>query len=169
MTGETAGIGLAVLRTAYLEGCSIAALAREHGVSRGAIRTAVADLMPERTAAGHEGAPTPELPVTLDMPGKVADFLHAVEPEAAERAALDHGVTVRHGQGYALCVSPAPAVHRRLLAHCRPLDGIQGTPEVPVWERPVASTRTGSAPSPPPPDMIVLADSRRTDVPRSRT
>ncbi|BAC67982.1 MULTISPECIES: DNA invertase/recombinase [Streptomyces] len=32
------------VRTAYLEGRSIAALARDHGVSRGAIRTAIADL-----------------------------------------------------------------------------------------------------------------------------
>ena len=38
------------VRTTYLEGRSIAALAREHGVSRGAIRTAVADLMPDHTA-----------------------------------------------------------------------------------------------------------------------
>ncbi|MFB7248300.1 recombinase family protein [Streptomyces populi] len=38
---KTAGV-----RTAYLEGRSIAALARDHGVSRGAIRTAVADLLP---------------------------------------------------------------------------------------------------------------------------
>ncbi|MEU3430658.1 recombinase family protein [Streptomyces gardneri] len=59
------------VRTAYLEGRSIAALARDHGVSRGAIRTAVADLLPEYTAA-DPSAPTPELPVVLDMPGKVA-------------------------------------------------------------------------------------------------
>ncbi|MFE5922319.1 hypothetical protein [Streptomyces sp. NPDC056468] len=85
-----------------LEGRSIAALAREHGVSRGAIRTAVADLMPEHTA-GHEDAPAPELPVTLDMPGKVAEFLRAVELKPAERAALDQGVTARRGQGYTHC------------------------------------------------------------------
>ena len=44
------------VRTAYLEGRSIAALARDHGVSRGAIRTAVTDLLPEhfrgQSAAG---------------------------------------------------------------------------------------------------------------------
>ncbi|MER7309813.1 hypothetical protein [Streptomyces griseoluteus] len=57
------------VRTAYLEGRSIAALARDHGVSRGAIRTAVADLLPDHTAIEEE-APAPELPVTLDMPGK---------------------------------------------------------------------------------------------------
>ncbi|MGA6159749.1 recombinase family protein [Stenotrophomonas sp. NPDC087984] len=50
------------VRTAYLEGRSIAALARDHGVSRGAIRTAVADLMPGHTAI-EEDAPAPELPV----------------------------------------------------------------------------------------------------------
>ncbi len=37
------------VRTAYLEGRSIAALARDHGVSRGAIRTAVADLLPDHS------------------------------------------------------------------------------------------------------------------------
>ncbi|MDN0201216.1 hypothetical protein [Streptomyces sp. S.PNR 29] len=61
------------VRTAYLEGRSIAALARDHGVSRGAIRTAVADLLPDHTTS-EEDAPAPELPVTLDMPGKIADY-----------------------------------------------------------------------------------------------
>lgn len=64
------------VRAAYLDGQSIASLAREHDVSRGAIRTAVVDLMTEHTA-GHQGTPAPELPVTLDMPGQVADFLRA--------------------------------------------------------------------------------------------
>ncbi|WP_281154693.1 recombinase family protein [Streptomyces sp. HYC2] len=123
------------VRTAYLEGRSIAALAREHGVSRGAIRTAVADLMPEHTTAGHEDAPAPELPVTLDMPGKVADFLRTTELEPAERAALDHGVTVRRGRGYTLRISAVPAVHRGLLARCQPLDGAHGLPVVPAQRK----------------------------------
>lgn len=67
--GKTADV-----RTAHLEGRSIAALARDHRVSRGAIRTAVADLLPDHTAT-EEDAPAPESPVTLDMPGEVADFL----------------------------------------------------------------------------------------------
>ncbi|MFF9135529.1 recombinase family protein [Streptomyces sp. NPDC014806] len=91
---------------------------------------AVADLLPEHVAA-DPGAPAPELPVTLDMPGKVADFLHAAELDDAERAALDQGVTVRRGQGYTLRVSATPAVHRQLLDHCQPLDGTQGTPAIP--------------------------------------
>lgn len=54
------------VHTACLEGGSIAALAREHGVSRGAPRTAVADLMPDHTVTEHKDDPGPELPVTLD-------------------------------------------------------------------------------------------------------
>ncbi|WP_432052439.1 hypothetical protein [Streptomyces xiamenensis] len=98
------------MRTAYLEGRSIAALAHDHRVSRGAIRTAVADLLPEHTAS-EEDAPAPELPVALDMPGKVADYLRTTELEPAERAALDQGVAVRRGQGYTLGVSAVLAVH----------------------------------------------------------
>ncbi|MEW1605645.1 hypothetical protein [Streptomyces sp. NPDC093808] len=122
------------VRTAYLEGRSIAALARDHGVSRGAIRTAVADLLPDHTA-DDPGVPAPELPVVLDMPGKVADFLRSAELEAAERAALDQGVTVRRGQGYTLRVSAVPAVHRGLLTRCQPLDGGQGLPAIPAQRK----------------------------------
>ncbi|MGW7257361.1 hypothetical protein [Streptomyces sp. NPDC054834] len=122
------------VRTAYLEGRSIAALARDHGVSRGAIRTAIADLLPDHTATKEE-VPAPELPVTLDMPGKVADFLRAAELEPAERAALDQGVSVRRGQGYTLRVSAVPDVHRQLLARCQPLDSAQGSPAVPAQRK----------------------------------
>ncbi|MEH0564377.1 recombinase family protein [Streptomyces silvae] len=45
------------VRTAYLENRSIAALARDHGVSRGAIRTAVADLLPDHTAIEQTAPP----------------------------------------------------------------------------------------------------------------
>ncbi|WP_230211002.1 hypothetical protein [Streptomyces kaniharaensis] len=61
------------------------------------------------------------------MRGKVADFLRTAELEPAERTALDHGVTVRRGQGYTLRVSATPAVHRQLLARCQPLDGPRDT------------------------------------------
>ena len=97
------------------------ALAREHGVSRGAIRTAIAGLMPEHADTGREAAPAAEAPVTLDMPGKVADFLQTADLDDVERAVLDHGTSVRRGQGYTLRVHAAPAVHRRLLAHCQTL------------------------------------------------
>jgi hypothetical protein len=91
--------------------------------------------MPEHTAIAQEDVPAPELPVTLDMPGKVADFLRTAEPEPAERTALDHGVTARRGQGYTLRVSAAPAVHGQLLARCQPLDGAQGVPVVPAQRK----------------------------------
>ncbi|WP_046502886.1 recombinase family protein [Streptomyces odonnellii] len=122
------------VRAAYLEGRSIAALARDHGVSRGAIRTAVADLLPDHTAAA-EGVPTPELPVTLDMPGKVADFLRSAELDPVERAALNQGVTVRRGQGYTLRVTAVTAVHRQFLARCQPLDGGHGLPAIPAQRK----------------------------------
>ncbi|RPE47078.1 DNA invertase Pin-like site-specific DNA recombinase [Streptomyces sp. Ag109_O5-1] len=123
------------VRTAYMERRSIAALARDHGVSRGAIRTAVADLMPDHNGIAQEGTPALELPVTLDMPGKVADFLRAADLEPAERAALDQGVTVRRGQGYTRRITAVPAVHRQLLARCQPLDGGQGVPAVPAQRK----------------------------------
>lgn len=66
--------------------------------------------------------------VTLDMPGKVADFLRAAELEPAERAALDHGLTVRRGQGYILRVRAVPLVHRALLDRCQPLDAASAIP-----------------------------------------
>ncbi|MDD1062503.1 hypothetical protein NMG29_30545 [Streptomyces cocklensis] len=122
------------VRTAYLEGRSIAALARDHHVSRAAIRTAVADLLPDHTAI-EEDAPALELPVTLDMPGKVVGYLRAADLEPAERAALDQGATVRRGQGYTLRVTAVPAVHRQLLARCQPLDGGQGVPAVPAQRK----------------------------------
>ncbi|MEV4680998.1 recombinase family protein [Streptomyces kurssanovii] len=122
------------VRTAYLEGRSIAALARDHGVSLGAIRTAVADLMPDHTAI-EEDAPAPELPVALDMPGKVADYLRTTDLGPDERTALDQGVTVRRGQGYTLRVTAAPAVHRQLLIRCQPLDGGQGVLTVPAQRK----------------------------------
>ncbi|MFK0101852.1 recombinase family protein [Streptomyces sp. NPDC091040] len=122
------------VRAAYLEGRSIAALARDHGVSRGAIRTAVADLLPDHTATAEE-VPAPEVAVTLDMPGKVADFLRTAELDPVERAALDQGVTVRRGQGYTLRVTAAPAVHRQFLARRQPLDGGQRLPAVPAQRK----------------------------------
>ncbi|MGW6877416.1 hypothetical protein [Streptomyces xanthophaeus] len=103
----------------YLERLSIAALDREHGASRGAIRTAVAVLMADHTAIEHEDVPAPELLVTLDMPGKVADFLRSADLEPAERTALDQGVTVRRGRDYT-CASAPP---RRCAASSSPTVG----------------------------------------------
>jgi hypothetical protein len=129
-----AGGTVADVRAAYLEGRSIAALARDHGVSRGAIRTAVVDLLPDHTAAA-EAVPAPELPVTLDMPGKVADFLRTAELDPVEQAALNQGVTVWRGQGYTLRVTAIPSVHQQFLARCQPLDGGHGLPMIPAQRK----------------------------------
>ncbi|TKA00041.1 resolvase [Actinacidiphila oryziradicis] len=115
-------------------GQSIAGLAREHHVSRGAICTAVADLVPVHTT-DHQDSSAPELPVTLDMPGKVADFLRMAELDPAEWAALDQGVTVRRGQGYTLRVSATSSVHCQLLARCQPLDGTPNAPAIPAQRK----------------------------------
>jgi hypothetical protein len=92
-------------------------------------------------AVTEEDSSAPELPVTLDMPGKVADFVRAGELDGVERAALDQGVAVRRGQGYTLRVTAVPAVHHRLLARCQPLGGGPGTPAIPTQRK----ARTGLA------------------------
>ena len=103
------------IRLAYREGgASIAALAREHRVSRGAIRTAIADLMPgqpERPAAKAPDA----VPVRVEIPGKVADYLVGIDLDATHREMLRGGRTVRRGQGYSLHVTALPEIHQALL------------------------------------------------------
>ena len=80
--------------------------------------------------------PVPELPVTLDMLGKVAGFLRSAELDDIERAALDQGVTVRRGQGYTLRSPPSPpSVHRQFLTRCQPLDGGHGFPAIPAQRK----------------------------------
>jgi DNA invertase Pin-like site-specific DNA recombinase len=95
------------VRQAYRAGTSIAALARENEVSRVAIRTAVADLIPGR----------PEQPVRVEIPGKIARHLADHDGlDDTEREALRAGREVRRGQGYSLHVTAPPDVHQALLA-----------------------------------------------------
>ncbi|MFE2275033.1 hypothetical protein ACFXB4_38165 [Streptomyces lavendulae] len=122
------------VRTAYLDRQSIASLAREYVVSRGDIRTPVADLLPEFTVVAPYTR-APELLAVLDMPGKVADFLRTADLEPAERTALDEGQAVRRGRGYTVRVNAAPAMQRQLLARCQPLDGTRGVPVVPAQRK----------------------------------
>ncbi|MEO6083519.1 MAG: recombinase family protein [Umezawaea sp.] len=101
------------VRTAFRGGTSIAALAREHQVSRVAIRTAVADLQPGR-APRQPGEPAA---VTVEMPGKIVSHLRGNDNLGeAERAALLDGREVRRGQGFTLQVTATPKVHQALLA-----------------------------------------------------
>jgi putative DNA-invertase from lambdoid prophage Rac len=101
------------VRTAFRDGASIAALAREHEVSRVAIRTAVADLQPGR-ALRQPGEP---VPVVLEMPGRLANHLRSNENLGeAERSAIAAGREVRRGQGFTLHLTATPQVHQALLA-----------------------------------------------------
>ncbi|MGK3107321.1 recombinase family protein [Streptomyces sp. WAC05858] len=113
--------------------------------------------------------PAPELPVTLDMPGKVADFLRTAELGPAERAVLDQGVprTARPGPRPARQHHPGrpPPTPRPLPAPRRP----PGTSAVPARRKAAAHTRTASAPSEPRPgqDHRLSADGCSV-VPRGR-
>lgn len=104
------------VRQAFLGGASIAALAREYQVSRAAVRTAVADLLPNQP---HRPATVANQPpaVRVEIPGKIAHHLleHAALGET-EQHALRHSVTVRRGQGYSLRVTAPLDVHQALLA-----------------------------------------------------
>ncbi|MFD4190806.1 recombinase family protein [Amycolatopsis thermoflava] len=116
------------VRQAYQDGASIAALAREHAVSRGAIRTAVADLLPGRPEPVTSETLGPKV-LRVEMPGKVAHYLreHSGLGEA-ERQALEQGRAVRRGQGYSLHVAAAPEVHQELLKAAAAMIGEGATP-----------------------------------------
>jgi putative DNA-invertase from lambdoid prophage Rac len=103
------------VRQDFRDDTSIAALAREHDVSRFAIRTAVADVLPghpEQQAPADVGAQ----PVRVEIPGEIAR--HMADHDSfgeAERHALRKGHQVRRGQGYTLHVTALPEVHQALL------------------------------------------------------
>lgn len=105
------------VRQAYRDGASIAALAREHAMSRGAIRTAVADLMPGRPERPAPAGVDVLRPVRIEIPGKIARHLAGRDGLGdAERRALRRGREVRRGEGYSLHVTALPATHQALLA-----------------------------------------------------
>ncbi|MEV6615905.1 hypothetical protein AB0N31_18995 [Streptomyces sp. NPDC051051] len=107
---------------------------------------AVAGLLPDH-AAIEEDAPAPELPVTLDMPGKGADFLRSTELEPAERATLDQGAAVRRGQGYSLRVSAVPPCTAGSSTAAGRSTAAGASRLFRPSARPAANTRTASAPS----------------------
>lgn len=110
------------LRTRYIAGDTIAGLARAYNVSRGAVRTALGELLSQR-APSPRAPSAPEQPVTLSVPGKIADLLRGAELSTAERAALEGGEAVRRGQGYTLSITAPLEIHRQLLARCDTFDG----------------------------------------------
>lgn len=110
------------VRQAYRTGTRIAALARQHGVSRGAIRTAVADLLPNQPEKPTATTTEPDR-VVMEMPGKIARHLHGLDDlEEAQRHALRHGRTIRRGQGYSLHVTATPEIHHAMLHAAAPLN-----------------------------------------------
>jgi putative DNA-invertase from lambdoid prophage Rac len=105
------------VRQGFRTGSSIAALAREHGVSRGAVRTAVADLLPGQPQRPVVIAVTAPQAVRVEIPGKIARHLNDHDGLGeTEQRALRQGRTVRRGQGYSLHVTATPQIHQALLA-----------------------------------------------------
>ncbi|MER7015319.1 recombinase family protein [Saccharopolyspora sp. NPDC000359] len=116
------------VRQAFRDGASVAALAREHNVSRVAVRTAVADLLPGRPAP-HDATDGEPQPVRIEMPGKIARYLADHEDLGdAERDALLTGREVRRGQGYSLHVTALPDVHHALLSAAAELGADNASP-----------------------------------------
>ncbi len=155
------------VRTAYLEGRSIAARARDHSVSRGAIRTAVADLLPDHTAI-EEDSPAPELPVALDMPGKVADFLRTTELDPAERDALDQGGPYDAARATPCASAPSPPCTSDSSPAASPSTAATAFPRSLLSARRAANTRTASARSHQRDHDHRLSVNRCTDVPLGR-
>ncbi|MFF0457819.1 recombinase family protein [Nocardia africana] len=116
---QVATIGaLEEVRQEFREGASIAALARRHQVSRVAIRTAVADLLPGRPEQPVRAGVDDPRTIRIEMPGKIARHLsgHTADLGETERHALQQGREVRRGQGYSLHVTAPLHVHQALLA-----------------------------------------------------
>jgi putative DNA-invertase from lambdoid prophage Rac len=112
---------------AFLDGTSIAAPAREHDVSRVAVRTGVADLMP-----GHAiPAATETKPVQIEIPGTIARHLTEHEELGKDER---RGREVRCGAGlqpprHRPARRAPDAAHRRCGAGHRP--GVPGPAQGP--------------------------------------
>jgi putative DNA-invertase from lambdoid prophage Rac len=86
-------------------------------VSRGAIRTAVADLLPNQPERLVPTAVAEPAVTRIEMPGKIARFLQdRSDLEEPEMQALDAGRAVRRGAGYSLHVTATVPVHQALLS-----------------------------------------------------
>lgn len=105
------------VRQAFRDGVSIASVAREHGVSRVSVRTAVADLLPGRSEQPVATLVDEPQPMLIEIPGKIAQYLTGRDGLGeAERHALCRGREVRRGQGFSLHVTALPDVHQALFA-----------------------------------------------------
>lgn len=114
------------VRRAYRNGASIAALARQHHVSRAAIRTALTDLLPDRPT--HPTTTTPP-PAQVEIPGQIATLLtNYPDLGPVERNTLARGRTTRRGRGYTLTVTAPTDIHQRLLGAAATLITAESTP-----------------------------------------
>lgn len=75
------------------------------------------DLLPDRLDQLGADVTAEEQAVRVEIPGKIAHHLHdRSDLDQAQRDALQHGRTVRRGQGYSLHVTAQPHVHQALLS-----------------------------------------------------
>jgi hypothetical protein len=93
------------------------ALAREHGVSRGAIRTAVADLLPDQPERPAATAVTATQAVLVEIPGKIARYLDELgDLGETEQRACARGARCAAARATAF-TSPR---HRKSTRRCSP-------------------------------------------------
>ncbi|MFI2370178.1 recombinase family protein [Streptomyces sp. NPDC018833] len=133
----------AAVRAAYLGGQSIAALARDHHVSRGAIRTAVADLLPE-----HVAADAPFRPLSCPSPStcRARSPTSCVPPNWTTPSG-PHSTTARPYDAARATPCGSPP-HPRFTANSLTAARAWTVPEpFRPSARPAVSTRTASAPS----------------------
>ncbi|MBW8482618.1 recombinase family protein [Actinomadura parmotrematis] len=112
--------------TAYQEGTAVKALARQHHVAPKTIRRILdaagarqlpADLATELDALpvpAEPPGPTANTPVTLDLPGLLADHLRAVGDDAI-RFAVIGGRIIRRGKGYSIRLTVPLHLHQAAL------------------------------------------------------
>jgi hypothetical protein len=113
------------VRRAYRTGSSIAALARAHRVSRGAIRTAVADLLPGRpeppVASTAKAVVAEPAMVRVETPRRDRPSPARPQRPGARLNGTPCGKDIRCVEGNRLHVTAAPHVHYALLAAAAPL------------------------------------------------
>jgi len=116
---------------AYGNGASVKGLARQYGVSPRTIRRVLDDAgarelpdLDEHEDGDLSGEDVVEdqavvldPPLTLDVPGLLAEQLHGTEHQAV-REALAAGQTIRRGQGYSVRVTAPLTVHQAVLDLC---------------------------------------------------
>ncbi|MBO2461542.1 recombinase family protein [Actinomadura violacea] len=142
--------------TAYSQGTAVKALARRHHVAPKTIRR-VLDAAGARQLPEHLDAPEPaeppgpvaDAPVTLDLPGLLADHLHAAGDDTI-RQAIAAGRTIRRGQGHSVRLTAPLTLHLAALHQSAALAAEGAAPAERKAHR-VYATRLQTAEQQPPP------------------